>query len=142
MSADRSAWPAPLATTEVSLVAADVQAARGDRDSVLRLLGLARTEARRDLAALDSWYLAWPEWGRFEDACDVEGWARWFPWTGLLRRHVDSACRAFLELAARAERVSSEAGTESNAGDALEDLLVAVWRCEREWTLDDRIDRF
>lgn len=27
----------------------------------------------------------------------------------------------------------------STAQDALESLLDTVWRCEREWTLDDRI---
>lgn len=137
---ETGAWPTLLATTEVSLLAADLQASAGDGDAVIRLLALARAEARRDLAALDRWFLVWPEWTRFEERCHLAGWARWVPIGALLRRRVESACLAFVQLLAKAERTCSDVAPEPNLGDALEDLLVEVWRCERDWRLDDRIE--
>lgn len=136
----QEAWPTLLAVTEASLLAANVQAAAGNRNSVARLLDLARTEARRDLEALDRWFIVWPEWSRFEDACALQGWARWLPVAAVLRRGIDSVYPAFVELLAKAERTCFAPSSASSLGDALEDLLVEVWRCERDWRLDDRID--
>ena len=133
-------WTALLAGAEVSLVAAGHQAAAADRAAVVRLLGLARAEARRELAARDRWFLVWAEWARFEEACVLEGWAGALPLASLLRRHVRRACLAFLDLAARAERTIPASRTGGSLGDALEDLFVQVILSEREWRLDDRID--
>lgn len=37
------------------------------------------------------------------------------------------------------ERAASEAARLSDLAVQYEELLDQVWRCEREWTLDDRI---
>lgn len=132
-------WSTPLADAEISLATAGHQAAAGDREAVARLLDLARAQARRELQARDRWFVVWPEWARFEEACVLEGLTGAFPIAALLRRRVRCACLAFLDLAARAERAAAPNSTPS-LGDALEDLRVQVLLCEREWRLDDRID--
>ena len=135
-----SAWPVLMAGAEVSLLAAGVQAENGEGESVRRLLRLAETEARRELRALDGWFVVWPEWARFSDACDVEGWASRLPFRRVLRHRVADARQAFTDLLGRAQRLYRRASAGAGLGDALEDLLVQVWRCEREWRLDDRIE--
>lgn len=134
------AWPALLSTTEAALLAAGVQADRGDAAAVWRLLRLAESEARRELCSVDTWFSIWSEWGRFADACADLGWARWLPVRLVLRSRVVAARQAFAELLPKALRTCATWGDEAGLADAFEDLLDQVWRCEREWRLDDRID--
>ncbi len=133
-------WPALLATTEVSLVAADVMAVAGDGPGVRRMLELAQAEARRELGALDSWFVVWREWDSFSQACSAGGLVSWLPLTRLLRGRVATARAAFRELLAKAEWIRAGTLPDPGLGDALEELLMQVWRCEDEWRLDDRID--
>ena len=122
------------------LRAARHQAAAGDSAAVRRLLGQSRREAREELVRLYGWFVVWPEWIRFDQACSLEGWSWWIRPAGLLTRRVIAAQSRLEELAGKAARLGLRAASGSDAGEALEDLLVQVWRCEDEWRLDDRID--
>ena len=115
----------------------------GDEAVGRKLMAEAATRCQARLLQLGVSLERWADWRLFERACGLRStggiaWA-WRRPRLEVDTAIDSALSALDAMSITLEEAAGGWSHSADLADSLEDLLDQVWRCEREWDFDDRL---